>query len=263
MKKPIKDTPLVTKEKKKQTETSTTKHKGNYYTFREQTPSVKALLLGEYYHLHSGQIHPVTQRFIDRVSTALMEWASKPDSLRITDFSDSEQISMDPYSYYLFVNKFAQLKLAHDYAMRRIASRRELGGLNNKYNASVLMRAQSHYDTTWQAQEIKIAEQMRNMNGQGTTPMKVVMQEFEKLEGEQAPSYVQVQADEYHAKRSEFAEQEQALLEEKVLTMATPEQVASGITKQSLDSRWTGSGQYVAKSKVERTIKENRAKIYE
>ena len=268
----FKNTPPADKNNKKTKIESVQPHTGKkprsnvgsgnqFYCHKEQTPKVKALLLGEYYHLFDKQIHPVTARWIDRVSEALMEWARKDTSLRITDFTDSPDIAMDPFSYYQFINQFAQLKLCHDYAMRRIASRRELGGMTNKYNVSIISKTQSHYDPTWAAQEEKIAKMAKDMGGMGN--VKVVLLEFERLDGDDAPSYVQIQADEYHAKRSEFAEQEQALLEAETLTMATPEEVASGAKTTGADSRWIGAGQYVAASKVKRTIKENRAKMYE
>jgi len=244
------------------------KKQSQFYVNKELTPQCKALLLGEYFHLHDRMIHPVTNRWIERMCKLMMEWVRKDTSLRITDFTDSPEVGLDPFSYYDFVNRFAEMKITHDYCMRRIASRREIGGLTNKYNTSMISRVQSHYDSTWALQEEKIARMAKDINTNSASNMKVVINEFERLEGEDAPTYVdvnphQAQADAYHAKRSEFAQQEQALLEEKTLVMLTPEEVAIGITKQGIDARWEGKGQYVAKQNIKKRIKDVEGRVYE
>ena len=245
------------------------KKQPQFYHANEKTPNVKALLLGEYYNIHTRMMNPVTSRWVERVHGLLMDWADKDTSLRITDFTDDIAIGLDPFSYYDFINKFAQLKIAHDYAMRRIASRRELGGLTNKYNTTMITRVQSHYDSTWMMQEEKMARMAKDMNATSTGNIKVIINEFERLEGEDAPTYVdsplatQELANEYHAKRSEFAIMEQALLEEEVLHMRTPEEVAQGINRQSELSPWEGKGQYVAKQNIKKRIKEVEERIYE
>lgn len=199
----------------------------------EQTKPVVQVLLGQYYNLFTMQISPVTQGFIERESKALMDWSRLDDSLRIHDYTDMK--GYPPQDYYTWVDNFPALKLAHEYAMRRIASRRELGALTRKYSEKAVSWTLGHYDKIYK-EEIQYFIRLKE-DLQKQQDIKVVI--------EQIPSL------------SSFTVESER---ETVTYKQTPEQVAARVTKSTKQVRKEGGGPYVAKSSVKKASKKLKEK---
>lgn len=199
----------------------------------EESKPVVQVFLGQYYNLFTMQISPITQGFVERESKALMEWARLDDSLRIHDYTDMK--GYPPQDYYTWVDNFPAFKLAHEYAMRRIASRRELGALTRKYSEKAISWTLGHYDKIYKDEIqyfIKLKDEL-----QGQQDIKVVI--------EQIPSL------------SSFVAQPE---QETIIYKETPEQVAMKIRRSTGQVRKEGGGPYVAKSNVKKASKKLKEK---
>jgi hypothetical protein len=91
---------------------------------------------------------PVTETYMDRISTDLHKWIEdKPECLMIEEFLHSIKMSYDFYS--TMKERSPRLQSAHDYAMMVLGIRRERGGLTNNLNAGLVERSQHAYSRTW------------------------------------------------------------------------------------------------------------------
>lgn len=92
----------------------------------------------------SWQEKPMNMAAFERLAEQLYEWSQKKDSFRINDFYDDHGIN--PSDYYRFCGYCPQLQSAHELALRRIASRREIGALTRKLEPSTVFRSLAYYD---------------------------------------------------------------------------------------------------------------------
>lgn len=70
-------------------------------------------------------------------------WADKKDSYRISDFLDEEGIESKEFER--LKKKYPFLKEANEYAVRRLASRREIGAMTGKFKEATIFRSLSRY----------------------------------------------------------------------------------------------------------------------
>jgi hypothetical protein len=77
----------------------------------------------------------------------LLEWASKDDSLEITDFAI--EMKMHRSMLYRWVEKHSDIKEAFGMAKLMIASRRKKGALTRKFDKDVVFKDLHKYDPEW------------------------------------------------------------------------------------------------------------------
>ncbi len=100
-----------------------------------------------YYDIYSMSMKPVNDSVIERVAGDLRSWALTNDeqefAFRISDFIDSRGLCFD--TYYKWVATNVHMKRAHDFAMRRIASRRERGACTRRFDSGAIFKSLGHY----------------------------------------------------------------------------------------------------------------------
>ncbi len=121
-----------------------------------QDNDVTLVFLGEYFNIHTFQMHPLTHNFFIREARYLKEWAELEDSLRIIDFIDKQ--GYEPRVFYRWLKEHIELEVAHEYAMRRIGSRREQGAILRKFSESTIHRTLGRYDEVWREETRLINE---------------------------------------------------------------------------------------------------------
>lgn len=83
------------------------------------------------------------QRFI----YTMMEWASKDDSIEITDFA--LEMKMHRSMFYRWVDKYPDIKRAYEHVKLMLASRRKKGALTRKFDKDVVFKDLHKYDPEW------------------------------------------------------------------------------------------------------------------
>lgn len=82
-----------------------------------------------------------------RFACTLLTWASKEDSVEITDFA--LEMKMRRSTINEWAAKYPDLKDAYDQARLMIASRRKKGALIRKYDKDVVFKDLHRYDPEW------------------------------------------------------------------------------------------------------------------
>ncbi len=189
----------------------------------ENTP-VTQIFLGEYLNVHTFKMHPITAKFLEQECVRLVEWANQEDSLLLVDFIDMRGYSPEIFSQWC--EKHYNFEAAHQYALRRIGSRRETGAIFRKFAESTVHRTLGHYSKIWRDETILAAKLREDTSKQND--IKIVIEEMPWQPGPMAPCMLD------------------AVIEPK----PTPEEVAGKIHKLTTESRCEGAGQYVARYKV-------------
>jgi len=95
----------------------------------------------------SFMFFPEKQDWRKRFICTILEWASKEDSLEITDFAI--EMKMRRSTIYDWANKYPEIKEALDQARLMIASRRKKGALVRKFDKDVVFKDLHKYDPEW------------------------------------------------------------------------------------------------------------------
>lgn len=77
----------------------------------------------------------------------MREWAIKDKSLRLDDFLDEECVPTS--TYYNWKDECDELKESHEFALRRLASRREKLAFFKQADRDIFLRTQHMYDSKW------------------------------------------------------------------------------------------------------------------
>lgn len=190
----------------------------------EEIKPVEQLFTGQYYNVKTRQYHPTTVKFIEQECIRLLEWSELEDSLILEDFVDGRGYAPD--TFYRWCKNSENLEEAHQYAMRRLASRREKGALNRKYDASTIHKMMGYYSKAWRQEQIFAAKMREDTSKQND--IKIVIEEMPWQPGPMAP----------------------CMLDATIELRPTPEEVAGRIHKLTTEGRKEGAGQYVAKYKL-------------
>lgn len=83
----------------------------------------------------------------NRFIYTLLEWASKEDSLDITDFP--LEMKMHRSMFYRWIEKWPDIKQAHETAKLMLATRRRKGALTRKFDKDVVFKDLHKYDSEW------------------------------------------------------------------------------------------------------------------
>lgn len=171
--------------------------------------NVKLIFLGEYFNIHTFQMHPITTNFILREATYLKQWADHEDSLRITDFIDKQ--GYEPAVFYRWLDEHPELNAANQYALRRIGARRENGAMSRKFDGATVHRTLGYYDHVWK-EETRLMNEARQAVAEKGESKVVVIERFPSQSGRQDVEVVSVSS-------------------------LTPEEVAGQIHRQTGDQR--------------------------
>lgn len=88
--------------------------------------------------------HQPTPAFMERLAKELLDWSKLPESLRISDFHWDRYIT--DTNFYIWVNKYEALGMAHKIAKNAIASRREKGMLSRDMPDTAVLKTLYLYD---------------------------------------------------------------------------------------------------------------------
>lgn len=146
---------------------------------KRKTEANKVRTWWEYRHQGTWKMRPYTQESLIRLAQDLKEWADKETSLRINDFYNFHGIHAKVF--YEMLAKCIELEEAHDYAMERIASRREIGSMTRKYDTTTIFKTQAYYDSIYrQEQERSARLKLEAEAAQNQQKVKVELEIVEK-----------------------------------------------------------------------------------
>jgi len=197
---------------------------------------VKLLFLGEYYNLHTRQMSPVTARFVENEAQKIMDWAVLEDSLRIVDYTDSQGYA--PQVYYTWIKRFPAMQLAHEFALRRIGSKREHGALTRKYSEKVVGWTLGSYDQVFRDEMLAIARMKEEFSQ--NADIKVVVEHIP----------FQDSVEQLYSSNDQDEEEEEK---------PTPAQVAMRVRRNTRLKMKSGAGDYIAAS----TLKKEKKRLEE
>lgn len=139
-------------------------------------------VIDQWFNIHTMQYHPATIKFIEREAVLLKKWAENEESLRLCDFYDDR--GYDTRTFYKWVAKFPEMEAAHEFAKRRIGSRRENGALSKKFDSNTVHRSLGYYDYVF-AQEQEKAVAARLAVAEKSESKIVVIERFPSSFGNQ------------------------------------------------------------------------------
>lgn len=94
-------------------------------------------------------LFPEKEDWRKRFIYTLLDWASKDDSLEITDFAI--EMKMHRRTLYKWSDQYTEIKDALDLARLIIGSRRRKGALTRKFDKDVAFKDMHCYDPEWHA----------------------------------------------------------------------------------------------------------------
>lgn len=111
---------------------------------------------------------PMSEAGLQHLAETLVTWAKNKDSYILNDFIDHYGLS--PQTFYSWIKKSPMMKSAHEFAMRRIASNREIGALTKKLEVGPFKHVQYRYDDAWREADeyharLKAQEAKENNSG--------------------------------------------------------------------------------------------------
>jgi hypothetical protein len=180
----------------------------------DKITETKLIFLGEYLNIHTFQKHIITQSFIESEAKKLRDWANLEDSLLIQDFADKQGYRRT--LFYEWVEKYPTFAIAHEYALSRLGSRREIGAMTRRFAEATTHRTLSHYQDIWKNETIALSK-LKEDNSVQNEQRVVIIERFPAIEERKK----------------------------------TPEEVASAIKKSTEDSRLVGGCEYNIKRRNE------------
>lgn len=180
----------------------------------DKITETKLIFLGEYLNIHTFQKHIITQSFIESEAKKLRDWANLDDSLLIQDFADKQGYRRQ--LFYEWVEKYPVFSIAHEYALSRLGSRREIGAMTRRFAEATTHRTLSHYQDVWRNETIALSK-LKDDNAAQNEQRVVIIERFPSIEERKK----------------------------------TPEEVASAIKKSTEDSRLVGGCEYNIKRRNE------------
>lgn len=155
---------LSNKSKKEiQTVNHTTQNKNN--TKGESGIEDRITLLEEY-----GM--PIPDSFIEELRHIMREWSDKKTSLRINDFLTENRMGWR--TFHSFLDRSDKLKQEYEWTLDKIASRREIGAMTRKFDASSALRMMPRYAPEWLENEEKLAKIKRLSQAEGETRQTII-----------------------------------------------------------------------------------------
>lgn len=85
--------------------------------------------------------------YLEQFADEMLEWSKSDDSLKITQYYNLKLIHNTIVDKWM--ERCPRLRQAHDLALQIIGARREIGALNKKFDATMIMRSMPLYDKAW------------------------------------------------------------------------------------------------------------------
>lgn len=126
----------------------------------------KPYVFEEYTNFLDFKKHPVSEQFIEHFGQKLLHWATRSDdAYKLSQFLILEGVSTTTFERWS--ERVPVLKECQAAALTAIGNRREIGGLTNKLNASLVASTMPHYDKTWKKlvewkEKLKQKEEAKN-----------------------------------------------------------------------------------------------------
>lgn len=135
----------------------------------------KVHYLEEYRSCFDWKLYPLTERFLEQLSSDLVCWAhTNKDAIRIEDFLSLKGIPT--MTFYRWVEKYPKIAEANEEAVMRVTINREQAGLEEKLNPGFVERTMPIYSKKYRDfLEWKMSKQ-QSAQGQATGTIQVVMQ---------------------------------------------------------------------------------------
>ncbi len=112
---------------------------------KEDKPTRRRYLsLDQYSHYFFIQDTPVPIAFMEQLADDLVEWARKDDSLKMIHFFD--EVGVPDSSYAIWRGKCPKLQAAHDWALRLLGARREIGAMKGAFKEKIVLHSLHLYD---------------------------------------------------------------------------------------------------------------------
>lgn len=115
---------------------------------------------------------PVSQVFMNDLCEYIQEWSFKETSLRFKDLLC--EIRMPSQTFYNLVNEYPIIKQEYEWALDKIAHRREIGAMTRKFDAASALRMMPRYDSEWLENEQKLADMKKSAEKTGTETVRII-----------------------------------------------------------------------------------------
>lgn len=154
------------------------------------------VLYDDYYCVNDFKRKPVSIVYLDDYAKRFKAWV---DSTKNVDGDGDEPLRLSQWlalegiyhtDHTRWCKRHEPTRIAHEYVMARIATRREIGALKRRYDASSIARNQWKYDRVERAEQmriesreekiIKLRAEAKTEAGTGNQTITVVMQPIEK-----------------------------------------------------------------------------------
>jgi hypothetical protein len=140
---------------------------------------------------------PVSDEYLAKLAFDLVHWAlNDPRALKLTQFRTSRLICRDMWDKWL--ERSAELRDARELALEVIGDRRELGGLEKRFDSSIVSFTMPVYDPAWKelvAWRAALKEEKANQQAQNFIiqmpsfgEMNAISNDNRKTEQVQAPT---------------------------------------------------------------------------
>src|ERR1044071_1199375 len=154
------------------------KHKNNKHntTNREETKNFTGPF--EFYtDMFTFRQKPIHPTALEGLGLELMNWAQNdPTAFRIKDFFRMKGIHYRQVG--LWREKNSKLDQACEVALDALASRREIGAIEGKYDSKTILHMMPHYDPDWKAIEEWRASLRKTEEKVDNGPKIVVLERF-------------------------------------------------------------------------------------
>lgn len=128
--------------------------------------------------------HQPTPAFMERLAKELLDWSKLPDSLRLSDFHWNRYIT--DTNFYMWIDKYETLAMAHKIAKNAIAARREKGMLSRDMPDTAILKTLYLYDPMYakaRQDEINAKIEVAKANAEGMVrPANIILGQLPGLE---------------------------------------------------------------------------------
>ncbi len=90
---------------------------------------------------------PAPDKFLDQLAEDLIDWARQEDSLKFILFLD--EVGVNDNQFRNWMKRHEKLRMAHEWAIRLLGARREIGAIKGKYREKPIMHTMHQYDPEW------------------------------------------------------------------------------------------------------------------
>src|SRR6267142_575841 len=130
----------------------------------------------EYFDWSTQCLKPMSENLLNRMAVELYEWAEKDSkALTLTQFYTKRGI--DSSTWQGFLKRSKNLAMAQEMAKSFIADRREVGAIENRYNAATIMPYMSMYKQEYKDHAEWRAKLNKENNGEAQN-IRVVIERF-------------------------------------------------------------------------------------